>query len=241
MNRWSSWGASVTGPGHAMNGIPNQDAWSVEHYSWGDVLVVSDGLGSCLHAEEGSQAACDAVKKAADFCFHNRKMESPDMPALIQILWRILIFPLPPEECSATCLFVIREKKGMAILGMLGDGLLAAVKSEGNVDLLSANKDESFSNFTSSLSSANPECDWKIVRSPESAYRGFLLCTDGIADDLLPDSVEAFVNASISYYRNCPKEALTDNLQHWLNDWPVPGHLDDKTIACLFHPEETHE
>ena len=163
------------------------------------------------------------------------------MPALIQILWRMLVFPLPPQDCSATCLFVIREKDGMVILGMLGDGLLAAIKSDGGVDLLSANKDESFSNFTASLSTANPTGDWKIIRSPKSAYRGFLLCTDGIADDLLPDSVEAFVKASMSHYRNCSKEALADDLQRWLDDWPVPGHSDDKTIACLYQTEETDE
>lgn len=240
MRRWKSWGASVIGPGHLKNALSNQDAWAVDHHMWGDVLVVSDGLGSCLHAESGSRAACEAVKQAADFCFRNRAWESPDLSGLIQIFWRMLVFPLPPEECSATCLFVIREKDGMVILGMLGDGLLAAIKPDGEVDLLIANKDESFSNFTASLSSAR-QGDWKIVRSTESAYRGFMLCTDGIADDLLPDSVEAFVKASMAHYRNCSEDALAADLQHWLENWPVPGHSDDKTIACLFHSEEADE
>jgi serine/threonine protein phosphatase PrpC len=241
MNRWNSWGASVTGPGHVRNGIPNQDAWAVEHYAWGDVLVVSDGLGSCPHAEAGSRAACEAVKQAADFFFRNRKWESPDLPGLIQIFWRILVFPLSPEECSATCLFVIRENGGRVLLGMLGDGLLASVKADGSVELLVANKDDSFSNFTTSLSSTNASADWRILRSSESGSQGFLLCTDGIADDLLPDSVESFVKASMAHYRNCSKDTLSADLQHWLENWPVPGHSDDKTIACLFHAEETNE
>ena len=241
MNRWNSWGASVTGPGHVRDGKPNQDAWAVDHYEWGDVLVVSDGLGSCPHAEAGSRAACEAVKQAADFCFRHRKWESPDLPGLIQILWRMIVSPIPPEECSATCLFVIRENGGRAVLGMLGDGLLAGVKADGTVNLLVANKDDSFLNFTASLSSTNVSTDWRILHSSESEYQGFLLCTDGIADDLVPASAELFVKASMAHYRNCSKEDLSADLHHCLRDWPVPGHSDDKTIACLFHVEEDNE
>lgn len=237
MKQWKSWGASVPGPAHLRNGLPNQDAWCAHHYEWGDVLVVSDGLGSCPRADVGSLAACNAVNEAADFCFKSSSMESPDLPHVIQILWRLLVYPLPPQECSATCLFVIREENGTVHFGMLGDGLLAAVKKNGEVELVTDDKSDSFSNFTSSLSSASPANDWKIRRAPEDIYSGFLLCSDGIADDLMPESTGAFVQAVVERYKNYSENLRTEELHSWLNSWPVPGHADDKTIACLYRKE----
>ncbi len=46
MTGWRSFGASVRGPGHVSSGLPNQDAWSRTLRSWGEVVVVSDGVGS---------------------------------------------------------------------------------------------------------------------------------------------------------------------------------------------------
>ena len=62
---WRSWGHSMIGPLHQKNGLPNQDAWLARHYSWGDVVVVSDGLGSKPHADTGAKMACRAVCEAA--------------------------------------------------------------------------------------------------------------------------------------------------------------------------------
>ncbi|MGK0290454.1 MAG: hypothetical protein ACI86H_001913, partial [bacterium] len=62
---WKSWGASVAGPSHLKLGIVNQDAWISRHYSWGDVVVVSDGLGSRQQSDLGAKAACLSVLEAA--------------------------------------------------------------------------------------------------------------------------------------------------------------------------------
>ena len=62
---WNSWGASVIGPLHVKAGIPNQDSWMARRYKWGNVVVVSDGLGSKAHSDHGSKAACLAVFEAA--------------------------------------------------------------------------------------------------------------------------------------------------------------------------------
>ena len=240
MSTWQSWGVSVTGPGHTRAGMPNQDAWASWTNSWGDVLVVSDGLGSCLHAEKGSQLACEAVRQAAEICARNKLWESPEFPHLIQILWRMLAYPLRPEECSATCLFVIRENGGDVIFGTLGDGLLAGLREDGTVEVLSLDKEGSFSNFTASLSSACGS-EWTLRRDTASKYLGFLLCTDGVADDLIPDSVADFVATTLAHYAESSEDDVTEQVGGWLNSWPVPGHTDDKTVACLFQSRGGHE
>ena len=61
MSQWISFGASVPGPGHVRMRMPNQDSFLVATHTWGDVAVVSDGVGSCANAECGSDAACQAV------------------------------------------------------------------------------------------------------------------------------------------------------------------------------------
>ena len=60
-SQWRHFGISVRGPGHVRACLPNQDAFHVDSYKWGDVAVVSDGVGSCPTSEHGSSAACRAV------------------------------------------------------------------------------------------------------------------------------------------------------------------------------------
>lgn len=38
MTLWKSFGASVRGPGHITEGLPNQDAWMSFHHAWGMAL-----------------------------------------------------------------------------------------------------------------------------------------------------------------------------------------------------------
>ena len=58
---WKSFGVSMIGPGHIKNGIPNQDYFMDKHSKNFDCIVVSDGVGSCVRSDRGSQVACRAV------------------------------------------------------------------------------------------------------------------------------------------------------------------------------------
>jgi len=129
----------------------------------------------------------------------------------------------------------------MARLGLLGDGLVAACRTDGKVDLLTANKEDSFANITVGLASASPTTDWRLLTVPENEYRAFVLCTDGIADDLLPDRRAAFAQEVHVHYRRFPRRRLAWDLRRWLEAWPVPGHTDDKTIACLYRNEDSDD
>ena len=88
---WRSWGHSMIGPLHQKNGLPNQDAWLARHYSWGDVVVVSDGLGSKPHADTGAKMACRAVCEAAKFYQKNTSAPLEELTRLIHAMWLIFI------------------------------------------------------------------------------------------------------------------------------------------------------
>lgn len=237
---WRSWGASVTGPAHIGNGLPNQDAWAAAHRRWGDLVTVADGLGSCLHSEIGSRAACRAVREAARFWHRYSLADAAQLPRLIGALWPFLIQPVAPEDCSSTCLFAVVGADGDVCLGQLGDGMIAACRADGGVDLPLAEAQESFSNVTTGLGSDRTVARWRTARLAGSQYDAFVLCTDGIADDLLPERVAAFSTEVYHHYRGMPRPERSADLRAWLTDWPVPGHTDDKTIACLYRDEDTN-
>jgi len=230
---WNSWGASVIGPLHIKNGIPNQDSWMARQYKWGHVVVVSDGLGSKPHSDHGSKAACLAVFEAAKSYQNNQQANIADILRLIHASWLVKVAPFSASDCSATCLFAMQIGK-IITLGRLGDGMITVYgESAEDSFILSDNKQESFSNYTYSLYKEFKLDQWETATIDSSKCKAVMLCTDGISDDLLPEKKMFFVEALYSDYTDLVPEERKRDLRRWLNDWPVPGHTDDKTIACL--------
>lgn len=231
---WNSWGASVIGPLHVKAGIPNQDSWRARRYKWGNVVVVSDGLGSKAHSDHGSKAACLAVFEAARNYQNTPAASVGDVLRLIHANWLMKIAPYASTECSATCLFVI-QTEGTITLGRLGDGMIAVLgETDEHHLILSDTRHDSFSNFTNSLQQAFRPEEWETATIASAACHAVVLCTDGISDDLLPEKQKIFAQELCSTYSNVKPEERKRDLRRWLSEWPVPGHSDDKTIACLF-------
>lgn len=231
---WSSWGASVIGPLHVKNGVPNQDFWMARQYKWGNVVVVSDGLGSKPHSDYGSKAACLAVFNAVKTFQINPKANIVDILRLIHANWLVEVAPFSPADCAATCLFAIQINE-IITLGRLGDGMIAVCgESENDCLILSDNKQDSFSNFTYSLHLEFKPDQWEVISIESIRCKAVVLCTDGISDDLLPERQIDFAQELFSSYSDLTPEERKRDIKRWLNDWPVPRHSDDKTIACLF-------
>jgi len=236
-NAFKSWGASLIGPSHLKLGLPNQDAWMSRHYSWGDVVTVSDGLGSRPRSNVGAKAACLSVFEAAKAYHICPEAKIEDILRLVHSHWLVKIAPLEPHECSATCLFVIRLS-GKCLLAQLGDGLIAVCgKSSDEPIFLNDNKEDSFSNFTYGLGLEFMPDQWQTRTVMTEHCNAFVLCTDGISDDLLPEKQSVFARELYLSYRDCSYQKRTSDLYRWLKNWPVPGHSDDKTVACLFKKE----
>ncbi len=238
MTLWKSFGASVRGPGHIATGTANQDAWSSFHQIWGDGIVISDGVGSKPLSNFGSEAACRAVQYAALALGEQTEINLDFLFNRIRDNWLSLIGPLEPRDCSATCLFAFRLGDGAIHLGMLGDGLAAAVKSDGSVVSLSEDKSLGFSNITVALSPNVSAKDWRHLSLLEEDCLAILLCTDGVADDL--DNVDGFVKGVIEAHCTLGAVSANQHIREMLENWPTPKHSDDKTIACLCREEFTN-
>lgn len=243
---WKSFGASAIGPRHIATGKPNQDAWSSFHHIWGDGIVVSDGLGSKSLSDYGSDAACRAVEQAVRRFSVQVQGAEPVAEGqysalLADILdgWLDSIAPLDPKESSATCLFAFRLGDGLVRMGMLGDGCAVAVKHDGAVMSLSADKTDGFSNMTSALSPSTSEASWMVLDVPETECEAVVLCTDGIFDDI--EDVEGFMAGFVKAYRGLARMTASRQAHEMLENWPTPKHSDDKTIACLFRAEVPDE
>lgn len=245
MRQWCSFGASEIGPSHISTGKPNQDSWASFHHSSHDLLVVSDGLGSKELSSIGSACACRAVDYSVRACLQEDYFDMGDFRCRESFLdrirdtWLSLIAPLTPESASATCLFFLRLGNGGAWLGMLGDGCAAAVLADGAVTILSEDKDESFSNMTESLRRETKASDWKVKELSEESCTAALLCTDGVADDLI--DAEGFVRAFINSCSGLSTVTAASNAADMLTDWPTPKHCDDKTLACMVKREYSDE
>lgn len=240
-NSWFSWGVSVRGPAHIRASIPNQDYWVARNFVWGNVVAISDGLGSKPLSHHGSREACNAVITSAKEYSKNPNGSLKDILRLIQANWLFSIGPHSADECSATCLFVIRCQSTL-LLGRLGDGMIAAIDAHKNEHLLLADdKADSFSNITVCLSSRFRFADWEIIQLPADSFKAIVLCTDGIADDLIPDRMKAFALDIYDSYKNKNKRSISLYTRRWMRNWPVKGHSDDKTIACLFRERNTED
>ena len=229
--RVEAWGASVRGPSHVKNGLPNQDAFLVRQFPWGAVAVVSDGLGSRPHSDRGSKAACRAVLKTFLARRKAPGMRDEDFLALLHAHWIRELFPLAIEECSATCLFACVMDE-VVFVGRLGDGLVGILESGGSL-LLQDEKDDHFSNQTDSLGRSHASRSWQIIRRDLSACRFVFLCTDGVSSDLEPGMEASFIESLGETSHGRSRWRNGRDAKRWLEQWPVKGHSDDKTVALL--------
>jgi serine/threonine protein phosphatase PrpC len=192
-------------------------------------VVVSDGVGSKPKAHYGSRAACKAVARA----FHDRPAQVEGHLGVVKSWWLSFVAPFEASECAATCLFVVRPESGPIQVGILGDGLGAVLKVDGTVEFLEYSKAGGFANVTTALSASTTQADWKVARFAQEDVQAVLLCTDGIADDLEQSTRSDFVLASTTHFTSLSDTSADRRIREMMRDWPVPGHTDDKTMACL--------
>ncbi|MDR1484878.1 MAG: protein phosphatase 2C domain-containing protein [Planctomycetaceae bacterium] len=231
---WKFWSSSVAGPLHLRNGLPNQDACITQRFCWGEVVVVADGLGSKKNSDIGSKTVCESVVEAAKFVRRTKNVSYANIPQLIHALWRIKIGQYTTHDCATTCIFVIRFEKQF-VLGQIGDGMLVGLgQSPKNDFILQTNMENEFSNLTNCLGEEFHYDDWTLKIVPVDQIIALILCTDGIADDLLPERRIDFARELWGIYRSTPIRRIKTEIHNMLTNWTVPYHTDDKTIVCLY-------
>lgn len=234
--KWKFWNSSITGLLHLRNGLPNQDACINRHFRWGEVIAVADGLGSKKNSDIGSKIVCKSVVDAAKFVKRTKNVDYANIPQLIHALWRIKIGQHIPCDCATTCIFAIRFEQQF-VLGQTGDGMLVGLGQSPKDDFILQTKMENgfgFSNLTECLGEEFRNDDWTLKIVPAGQIVALILCTDGIANDLLPERHIDFARELWDYYRNIPIRRIKTEIHSMLTNWTVPYHTDDKTIVCLY-------
>lgn len=228
-NLFKTFGVSVRGPGHVRSGLPNQDAFDAYAQRRVGGIVLSDGLGSCPKSDIGSKTICRVVMEEMRLAFHDASFDASEFVEFVKTEYFDAIDPTAYAEYCATCLWSIMPGDGFFHYGMLGDGLVAVLTKNGEVRTLSDDKTDSFSNIVVSMSPVVTANSWRCGSIPEKEFKAALLCSDGVSDDL--SDIPGFVTGFIEEFS--AKRVPGPSIRKLLERWPVPHHVDDKTIVCM--------
>lgn len=228
------YGASVRGPRNRSEGRVNQDAWARAAGPFGDLIAVCDGMGSRPNADVGARAACKAAKKSVRLWPGTASSADPrHLVRLVEVLWRLELTPRAASDCASTCTLALREPDGHILIAGLGDGLAVLMHGSGSLSSFGGRSSGAFGDETLALGTPHRIDDWWISVEPPGAGRTVVLATDGVADDIDTNRLAGFVDwlaTDIGSLDPGPRWRL---LQRELLNWPVPHHVDDKTIAIL--------
>lgn len=227
--RFKAYAATVTGPRHQRLHQENQDAVLVRIWRDQWLAVVSDGVGSRLHADIGSQMACASVCHIV----RGSKFNEPDRSLILSIYrnWLDRLGHIEPDDAAATCLFAWGLRTGETRLFQLGDGAIFYHTNRfGSIK----NSDEmKFSNETTGLGISRKMSDWMCDRvTLTDPTHAVALMTDGISDDLVnEEQLLPILHTSLN--KKSPRLGKKW-LKKQLYDWDTPHHTDDKTIALVY-------
>ena len=230
---WEAMAVSVRGPEHVREGKPNQDACLVRRNLKTVLAVVCDGLGSRPHSGTGARAACRATADAVRHWAGSPGAPTELLLRAIHSLWSIRVQADGRDASATTCLFAAIASDGRLVIAQLGDGLVTLKKLDGCITLEpSADR---FGNETTGLGISTDVRDWRVHVEPRSiAPMAVLLATDGVADDVLPEKREAFLDCLLSDFATTREGTRSRAVAAELRSWPTPHHRDDKTVAVLW-------
>lgn len=225
--------ASVTGPSHLRNNLPNQDAVRIQPLSFGYVFVVADGMGSKKHSHIGSQAATKAVVEAVKDWYQKDQAPMHHLVRLVHVLWGLYIEPYNSNDCATTCLFGVYLYNGTVMLAQIGDGVVM-LHHQNQLHVLKEKDDEYF-NETTPLHHAQTLDDWTIKQF-DVGQDDFMLFlgTDGVAEDIIEgrraDYMQHLVDEIASYRKQkCRNKCIKKKLKTWANQ----HNTDDKTLIIF--------
>jgi hypothetical protein len=143
------------------------------------------------------------------------------------------VLPSNPPQYATTCLFALVTPTKRLIVAGLGDGM-ALVHRPGQTLVNVIGAREAFTNQTGAMGLTKSLAGWS-VQSWEDCLPGFavVLATDGVADDLVEEKLDGFIEYLIAKYLPMAGLPRWHALCRELRDWPTPKHIDDKTIAML--------
>lgn len=223
-------GASIIGPAHLRDNLPNQDSYSYKIIKNGFIAAVADGLGSKKYSHIGSQAVCKAVIKASEAWLKEKAKSEKTLLKLIYAYWELYLGEYHKEDCGTTCLFVLCYNKDLFCF-QLGDGMILNKAKNNFYQHVSNDKD--FGNMTNSMHEAAKIENWQINKVVTTGKNTLLISTDGVSDDIPEDKLEGFTDFLISKVNGKNRIKRDMIIADMLKNWTTPKHTDDKTILLI--------
>ena len=219
--------ASVIGPGHISDNLPNQDAIGhfVSDQYW--AIVVCDGMGSRVHADIGATTAIQSIKavlKKSDFYASTKTVIADFYQDWLDTLKQLAI---KPSDAVTTVLIAWGNHQGSFRFFQLGDGVICTTKTN-----YTRTSIDEFSNATTGLGLSKKYGDWTVGHGALSAHdKVILLMTDGISEDITEHC--EFTEALAIYSSNKSPRRVKKHLKNMFISWPTPFHTDDKSLAMV--------
>ena len=127
-----------TGEYHSTNGFDNQDAVIKAESKTAEIVVIADGVSSCINSKRGAEIACKAVSEImlneTEYIFSSSKEKIAGL--LSAYVYKELMAEAknnnqPVESYSSTLSFVCYNKiSGEVMTFMLGDSLIFLIKKD---------------------------------------------------------------------------------------------------------------
>lgn len=228
-------GFSAIGQTHLNIGLPNQDSFGIYRSKKRKkelVLVISDGIGSHKHSDIGSMAIVKAVTKNAHLLY-DRSNKNNFIKKTMKSFFKI-ISPYKPEECGTTCIFSAIFKDRICF-GQIGDGI-CCYKINEEFHILNE-KSSDFLNETMSVTVKNSINRWDIKFYNHPNPLQIMMATDGIADDLVPDMRETFLQRLNDATQCKSRKKIEVLIKQLFDNWERPMSYDDKTLLLCFEEE----
>ena len=220
---------SDIGSSHRILCMPNQDSTAFNCDGEDYVIAVSDGVGSCKHADQGSCFATDVCLKLFDLIKAlELPFESKTISAALISQWQERIADNQFDEYCATIKAVFKLGNRVKIVS-LGDGI-AALSSDG-IHIISPSEEVIFSNETKCLSSqVSPDSIWigDYRLDTQKPYVIFC-CTDGVANGIVQGQI---LNLIDEIEKGTDSNDLRSELESLVTE--IGNYcFDDKTVGVV--------
>lgn len=229
-------GASKIGQTHIKNNIPNQDYFRIHRSKKRKkelILVVADGVGSHKYSQIGARAIANAVTTNAHLLYNvsnKKKFIKKTMKVFMKN-----IHPYKKDECGTTCIFSVIFKDRIC-LGQIGDGI-CCYKINDKFHILS-DKDSDFLNETVSVTSRKSIDKWHFKSYNNPTCFQIMMATDGVADDLVPNMREIFLQRLNDSTRGGNHKEISELILKLFDNWERPLSHDDKTMILCFKEKD---
>lgn len=187
---WRVIGASEQGTSHVQHDLPCQDAYAWKVIDDYLMIVVADGLGSALRAEQASNAIAEEVqhlfveKQAA---FAQQAVSEEGQKAILRSIFvesRALLEQIasieeaPLKDYASTLLVAILHPNGF-VAGQIGDGAMVAKLEDDSLLLANTPQQGEYVNETIPITADNALNALSIT-----AYQGKILAFSAFSDGL---------------------------------------------------------